>query len=584
MATIVETFKAVLGVDVESGTQKSLDDLEDSLDSIVSGFGKMAAAAAVAVAGLVTATTVTNKHTATQTNLADALGISAEKMETWGFLLGAIGLDAESVVKTMRVLNDRIGELAQGAAASATLRRAVKQLNLEYKDLKDLAPEEQFERILQASQDAENGQLAMSAASEILGREGVKLVGWVRSQADSVAELLELQRQLNLQTDDGRHGAVRMTAAMDNLGAVTESTWKLFSGLVGETLAPIVESSNKWVAANRELIQQKIGEWAEGFGRLVNWLMPKIKRIVSWVTRLWETVDTFINKTIGWNRLLKILGVAVAALMAVLAAATVMKFAIALQKMAIALKALWLSALKPVVVLGLLFLVLEDIYAFLEGRESVIGDLLVLAEEWLGIDIVKPIRAAWPHIKDFVGNAWDLFSGYLTGVIQTVAGFVKFNIDIIGNLVKFIVDIFTQGLGPAWSEFIKSMGEDWHEFATGIVGVFEDAFNLIRDKFDFIIKPIRGFIKEVAGVIGIDTGVAVKRGDVSGPDFRQSAASSFGSSISNNRNSQNNVTVGEIKVVQQPGQSGNSLAKMVKNEIMTMAAVAVRSNSRGVDR
>jgi hypothetical protein len=581
MATIVEQFKAILGVDVEPGTQKSLEDIESSLDDVISGFGAMAAAAGAAVAGLVAATAVTNKHTAVQTNMAKSLGISAGALENYGFLLGEIGLDQSVIEKSLKVINDRMGDLAQGSKAPETLTRAMKNLNLEFKDLKDLAPQHQLQAILDASQNAADGQLAMSSATELMGRDAVKLVGWLREQDSSIVDLLINQAKMNLQTEEGRQGAVRMTSAMDNLGAVTESTWKLFSGLVGETLSPIIEAFNAWVAANRELIQTKIKEWAEGFGKLVAWLIPRVKSVIRVVVDLWKTIDRFVTKTIGWSRLLRILGAAFAAMLAILAVATVLKMAIALQKMAVALKVLWAAALRPLVILGLIFLVLEDIYGFLEGKESVTGDLLKMAEEWLGIELIKPIRTAWPAVKKFLVDMGSLFAKYLTGLIQTVTGFIKFNIDIIGNLVRFIVDIFDKGIGVAWDNLVRRMTEAWHEFSTGLFGTWKEAIDKVILYMDPLLKKIESAAKFFG--LDIDIGKSISgftSGFVSDSD-RFAGRTAAAGAVTNNTGGGVAVT-NNINVTQQPGESGTGLADRVLKIVGTEVAGAVRSNSTGV--
>jgi hypothetical protein len=577
LTQVVEQFKATLGVDVEPGTQKAFDDMEGSLDDLISGFGKLAAAAAAAVAGLVAATTVTNAHTAVQTNLANALGISAERLETWGFLLGAIGLDAQSVTKTMRVLNDRIGELAQGADAPKTLTRAVKNLKLESKALQDLAPEQQFEAILQAAQDAEDGQLAMASATELLGREGVKLVGWVRTQTMSVAELLEMQAKLNLQTEEGRAGAVRMTAAMDNLGAATESMWALFSGLVGEALAPVVEAFNMWVAANRELIQQKIKQWAESFGRFMQWLVPRIRTVISMVTRMWQRFNQFIEGTIGWERFVKILGAALGLLTAILAAAAFLKFIETLKKINAAFGLLKLKILGPILVLGILLLIIEDVWTFLEGGESLTGKFIDALGEYLGLDLAGPIRDAWPAIKDFFASAIEGLQFFAEKNFEIFFTIADFFIQTFGDMARFFIDIFRDGIGPAFDRFVDRLELRWHTFVESFKGIFTDMINFVLDKLGDLAKPIRDVIGKVGGFLGVDVS-----GITNPISTAQQTAAGNGRTNNTNRNNAK-VEVGGITIVQKAGESARNVAQNVRNVVGKMAADALRSNSTGVE-
>jgi hypothetical protein len=631
MATVIETFKAVLGVDVEPGAKKTLKDLENSVDGLIKGFGAIVGAVSAATVGIVAYTTATNKTTAVQANLANSLGISAAALENYGFLLGEIGLDQSAVITSLRKLNDGMGELAQGAKAPETLKRALKNLNLEFKNLKDLAPQHQMSAILDASQKAENGQLAMAAAAEFLGRDSGKMIGWLRNQDEAITDLLIKQAQMNLQTEEGRRGAVRMTAAMDNLGAITESAGRLFSGIVGDAIAPIVEAFNDWVAVNNELIKTKIKDWAEGFGRLVNWLAPKVKSIVRVIGELWSKIDGFVKSTIGWKRVIRALAVVFGLIATALATASILKFVIVLQRLINSLKLLKLAALKPILLLAAIGLIAEDIYSFLEGKKSVTGGLLKLAEEWLGIELIKPIRTAWPAVKQFMSDAASLFANYLGSIVQSIAAFVDLNIstvsnllrfvgslvqsavqilvsffkvqiDTLVNLVKFVIDLFQSGFEVAWNNLMTRMGLTFHEFIEGFVGGFKDAFDDVVLFIDRMEMAFHTFIEGMIGnwtwaidriksmlsgaktaifaTLGIgDGGPAGVAPPIVSPAQAVSTATTNNSTTTNNKANVN----ANITIQQQPGESQTGLANRIKDVVKTMAADAMVSNSSGVE-
>jgi hypothetical protein len=577
LTTTVEKFVATLGVDVEPGAQKALDDIDASLDDLISGFGKLAAAAAAAVAGLVTATTITNKHNAQLKNQADALGISADAVENYGYLLGAIGMDQENVIKSTRFLNDKMGELAQGAKAPETLRRAVKNLNLEFRDLQQLSPENQMQAILSAAQSAEDGQLAMASATELLGRDAVKIVGYFRQQESSVAELLEMQARMNLQMDEGRAGAVRMTAAMDNLDAILTSTWGLFSGLVGKALAPLVEAFNMWVATNRELIQQKVKEWAEGFGKFLTWIVPKVRTVIVVMTRLWQRFSQFISSTIGWERFIKIATAALAALAAIAAAAAFLKFLDTLKKLNAAFGLLKWKILLPIAVLGILLLVLEDIWTFLEGGESVTGAFLSALGDYLGLDLASPIREAWPAIKEFFGNVLEGFQFLGEKNFEILFTIADFFVQTFGDIARFVIDIFKNGIGPAFDTFVNRIEQRWHTFVESFKAIFVDMVNFVLEKLGSLAKPIRDVIGKVGGFLGIDVS------GITNPVSTQQATGAGSGRTQNNTRNNAKIEVGGIQIVQKAGESALDVARNVEKVLKTNLSNALRTNGTGVE-
>ena len=476
-------------------------------------------------------------------------------------MLGAIGFDSTQAADSIRFLNDKVGELAQGAKAPETLRRAVNNLGLSYKDLKDLSPEKQFEDILQAAQNAEDGQLAMSAASELLGRQSVKLVGFFRSQSMSVAELLELQAQMNLQTDEGREGAVRMAAAMDNLGAVMDSAGALFSGILGDTLSPLIEKFNAWVAANRELIQQKLKEWAEKFGKVVDWLLPKL----IWLGQKIKDVLTFVAKIVkslgGFENAMKLVGIA-------LTSAAILKGILLIQRLGQAAVTTQLKMFAWVAVIAGILLLLDELYKFLEDPEAdtVTRRVLEAFEEWLGMDLVKPIREAWPAIKAFAKNLWDRFKVAFSLIIEGV-----------GNLVLFFIEAFDEGLGPAWDKLMIRIRDSWEALWPEAVQFFRDYFiNPISSAFDWIdgkVKSIMDFAGRAAAFVGISN--AKFGGGVGAGAAATSAGAGATSNVANSMT---------INVQAQTNASADSIGNAVRGKIEEMMGQTVNSTSTGVER
>ena len=187
MSVRIEEFVAHLGWEVDGS---ELENFNSQLKDTVAFFAKAAAAIAGATVALTAFTVATNRQTSIQTQLAEAYDISAESAENWGFLLGAVGLEANNVIRAAKDLNVRLGQAFSGIGDASTIKDAVKSLGLEFESLRDLKPEQQFRTILQAAKDLDNGQIALAASQQLLGRQGAIVTGFLRDQKGTIEELL----------------------------------------------------------------------------------------------------------------------------------------------------------------------------------------------------------------------------------------------------------------------------------------------------------------------------------------------------------------------------------------------------------
>ncbi|MCK4960790.1 MAG: hypothetical protein KAT00_15360, partial [Planctomycetes bacterium] len=176
MAVRIEEFVAYLGWQVDD------DDLEAfnrQVDDTISYFAKVGAAIVGATAALTAFTVATNKETAQQANLAESVGITTETLEALSGVARSLGLDTDNVIDLMEEMNNKFGEM-KGLGELITLQEGVQLLGLRYKELKDLEPEQQFLKILDAAKNLEDQQQAVSGVDMIFGGEANKILGAIR--------------------------------------------------------------------------------------------------------------------------------------------------------------------------------------------------------------------------------------------------------------------------------------------------------------------------------------------------------------------------------------------------------------------
>tara|TARA_R110000765_G_scaffold45617_1_gene94256 strand:+ start:950 stop:2350 length:1401 start_codon:yes stop_codon:yes gene_type:complete len=250
--TIIEELVGVVGLEIdEAGFKKAAKNMENLKQSYarVSKAAKMFSVAAAAAVGLVT---VTNKITAENQRMAEAVGISTEALAAYGSIAKQAGLNTDNVVDLVEELNNKMGE-SKGIEEVTAVKEAMAILGLEYEKINKLKPEEQFFRVLEAAQQLDDQQAASSAADILMGGEANKFIGLLRTQDKGLQQLISDHSALNLLTEEGGDLAVEYNKAFGKLTTVLGSATKQLSALLGKGLTPIINGFTDWVAKNKEL-------------------------------------------------------------------------------------------------------------------------------------------------------------------------------------------------------------------------------------------------------------------------------------------------------------------------------------------
>jgi hypothetical protein len=554
--TVVEEFIGVLGWEVD---KKQLDAFGESVKSVTGTIKKIAGVVTVAVGAIAALTVVTNRQTAVSTKLARSFGVNIEQLENWGFLLSAIGINQNSVLKSAKKLNLNIGNAIGGIGESKAINDAVKSLGLNLKDLSKLAPEEQFEKVLNAAKNSENAQVGVAAATALIGRNAQELVGFLRTQEGSMSEILALQGRMNLQTEQGRQGAIDFIGAMDDSLAVFDSAKALFSGLVGGGLAPMLRMFTAWVAANRDLIQIQIKKWVRTFIDVLKFLLRALGFVFDKIKRIIDLLG-------GWNKALKMTTFFMAGLVGLRTLTALSSFVALIRAAGVAQAALAvktgltnvaMAGLKGVG-LGLFALIAEDIWTMINGGDSVVGRL------------TQKIQPAFDSFANNILSKFGEINGMTLDETQKVfSGFVG----EVGSL-RFLLD----NAGQWWAGFFSDIFGGIKGVDTNIKTWIADTGNSFNNFFRDMLRNVRDFGKKITSFL---------------PDFvtggTPNPATPGGSSpvpaspgLLNQSNS-NKVTINQTNnVTQQPGQSAGALGAALAGGIGEQVSRAVRNANTGV--
>jgi hypothetical protein len=269
MSTVVEELVAVLGLDVDKA---SFNRGENALSNIASLWTKIAGVA-TAAGGLISG--AINQNTAHIESMASAIGVSGEFLEAIGDNVKALGFDFENAADLIEEMNNKLGE-SKGLEEITPVKEALEILNLNFKDLQKLAPEEQFRAIGNAALKLKDQQKAVSAVDILMGGEANKIFGYMRSTGQSFDDLIDKQIAMNFQTAESRKGAVAMTKALAKLTKLFTSLTKLLAGLVGKYLAPAISGFVDMSASMVQVVKSGIDGFIDRFAAAMRILLSTL--------------------------------------------------------------------------------------------------------------------------------------------------------------------------------------------------------------------------------------------------------------------------------------------------------------------
>lgn len=456
MAIPIEEFVAFLGWEVDSG---ELDEFDEQVKEVTGKVGKFVAAVGAATTALTAAIVHTNRETAEMVNLAESVGLTQESLTALAGVLGGIGLEAENVVDLVEELNNKFGE-KKGLGEFAAVDESLKILNLEFKELQDLAPEDQLIRILDAAKDLDDQQKAASAVDMLLGGEASKALGYLRNIDGALADIIERRRALNFLTDEGAEDAKEFNEVWLEIKGSLTSIFAQFAAVAGSVLRPMLEGLRDWIVENRELIKTKIREWAERLGTALKFIWWVVKTLIWAFKRLADAVG-------GTERALALLG-------AVIATIGMMGFLNSISKLAATIGPLAkkfftlanaLKALKLMSIIGLLVLAglaVNSLFRYFQGKDSLVGDI--------GKKIGKYLDDLTQKFADFFGFSKEEFQLWLVDTVDSIAA-----------------------AGEAFGEFMMGIGEEIGRFET-----WGEVWQWWADQANAAIKSVMDWLKEIA--------------------------------------------------------------------------------------
>lgn len=442
MASGIEVASLFAGLKVKIDP-KSFEAANKMLGLVKTGLGALAAYASVNfVKGLVDQTVELGGHIA---DLSQQIGVAAEPLQQLGYAAQLSGSSMQGMGVALRFLSRNAFAAQQGGKEQA---KTFRELGVSVKDAHGaLRPVEDIlgdvaEKIASMPDGTEKTALAMRA----FGRSGAELIPLLNEGRDGIAALRKEFVELGGQISE------KDVQALEAFGDEQDKVKVAMQGLKNEVviallpaLREMVTSFVEWFKANRQIIRQRLETFFRLLVSAAGLVVKALGAVVAAANWLYERQGLLIT------------GVAA------LTTAFILLRAGAIAS-AVATAAAWVAAAAPFILLtaiiGGVILVIEDLYHWITGGESVLREFYEDVEFFIGQGATKIWNDAVNAWTDTFGEFSDYVLGSLASIGESVADvlwdFVH-GYDTAGNMKKLREEGKARGLkGAELDAFVKN--------------------------------------------------------------------------------------------------------------------------------
>jgi hypothetical protein len=409
--------------------------------------------------------------------MAARTGASTNALSELGFAAEQSGASLEVVERSLKKMQKAISDAGEGSQSAAT---ALARVGLRAKDLRNLSPDEQLERIADGLKTIESPSRRAAAAMALFGEEGTALLPLVADGARGIRQLRQEARDLGLSVDpQDAQSAADFGDAWNRVQRAIRSVVFSLGGAIAPVMTEFYNSIKNtigglsiWIQENRGLavslfqiasavasagtalliispivtgfsaaiggvvaIVKTVGVAIGLVGTILSALLTPIGLVVAGMagfTAYLLTATEFGAKTLAW------LGDAFNSLKeTALRAWQGIGDALAAGDIALAAKILWLSlAMEWQRGVNILNQSWQDWKAFFlkVGSEASHNLALVLNDGWAFT------QAAWAETVNFMANLWSGFVNVVQHTWRWVSDFVMNRITEVFSLFDDTID------------------------------------------------------------------------------------------------------------------------------------------------
>lgn len=304
------------------------------------------------------------------------------------------------------------------------------------------------------------------------------------------------EKQLQNLAESGKLSAKQLKEAFFAAESDIQKNFDELGFGIGDALTYVRNQWGLWLAGADDMlgIATSIGK---AIKTISDFLMGKAQRLTSWLKNIAEKLG-------GVEQLLKLIVMVATALFLATNGSKILSFLAGAVKL---LQGFNLQTALAAAKWLLLFLVLEDVFTFLQGGDSVFGRLL--SEAGVDVDALREkISAFFEGAKQFgrdaldsLGRFWEEHKGSILVVLQALwQGLVDLTADIItlgGHLFDLLAGLITGFQTHDFTRFLNGCRELWQDFLDILNGLgraaFGETWEPLKESAQAIWDWLKGF-------------------------------------------------------------------------------------------
>ena len=494
---VVRELLSVLKFETDEAKVKSF---ENSITNLTKGLALLvtgATAAATAAFGFASSTARQSEEIERGAKLAST---GVEEFQKLAYASSSFGVEQDKLADILKDVNDKMGDYAQtgGGAMADFFEFIAPKVGVTAEQFRNLSGADALQLYVSSLEKANLSQAELTFYMEAIASDSTLLLPLLEKNGEAYKTLAKEAEEYGLVLSEDT------IKANKEFSKQLKALQGMFQGImnsVGSKLIPIfsdlVKRFKEFITANREVLRQRLESFFEG----VIWVVEKF---ISIIGTLFGWIDKVAQLMGGWSNAIKIVGIALGVLMA-------LKFIPWVIAATTAIKALNLAMLlnpaglitAAIVALGTaIILLIEDIYHWVAGNESAIGDLLGSWEDFKN-KFMEILDSSVQYVKEKLNTIYTFFTetftkikDYVSGIFNNMWSGISDGIDgAINKLKSYIPDI---NLNP----FSSNTPKPTTESVLGVGGI--GASSVINDNKNINITVPPGTTTEQIDAIKME--------------------------------------------------------------------------------
>lgn len=408
-----------------SADPRPLDELNKSFTDLTKSIGLASLSVGAIFGGLVKTVEATSHFADETEKVSKRLGLGVEEFQKFAYAAKQTGdVSQEELVPALSHFVKVIGDAATG---SKEARKNLATAGVDFAVFGDRLPTtgEALALVSERLKGIKNPAIQASVAADLFGRiAGPKLVGSLSVGADELARLgLEAEKAGAILGLEAIEAGAKFDKQLKKISASTKTLGRTIGAALLPVASELLESFNKLITESKgDLVKELAGAF-EGLAHYV-------KIAGKFLFEVLKSINAIVRSIGGWKTLVKLVATFAAIWVSgsILAsigstAAAVVTLINALNKAKIAAVALNLAMAAIPALIGAAFvaigLIIEDIYRFFSGENSLLG--VILGKD-KGAELIKTVEGFFFMIFNWA----DIAAQKIKGIFGGVASFLGF--------------------------------------------------------------------------------------------------------------------------------------------------------------